>query len=143
MVGLFRRNRSHKISAVLLKQRKGRGFVHAVGESNYQKELLAIVKRHGGPQPDGVKIEVHAALVPEPDNKHDPNAISIQLEGKKVAYLSRDDAEDYQEVVQHLARRKQFGACRAFIMGGAKGKPSYGIFLDLADADDVLDGLDD
>ena len=43
---------------------------------------MAIVDQNGSPNRDGVKIEVHVALVPEPKNKHDRNAVSVQMEGK-------------------------------------------------------------
>jgi hypothetical protein len=140
MLRFFRREKTSTVDAVLLKERH-RGFVAAVGEASYQSALREIVKQHGGPKSDGVKIEVHVALVPEPKNKHDPNAVSVQMEGKKVAYLSRDDALDYQDVIEHLAKRKRIGACRAVIIGGARDKPSYGVFLDLAEADECLDDL--
>lgn len=140
MIRIFRRKTS-LIEATVLKTRKSRGFVAAVGESQYQKELREIVRSNGGPDPGGVRIEVFVALVPEPRNRHDPNAISIQLDGKKLAYLSREDAEEYQEVVRLLAARNSIGAARAVILGGARNKPSYGVFLDLADPDEVLDDL--
>ena len=138
MLRFLRRSKTSAVEAVLLKERRGRRFVHAVGEASYQKELREIVKQNGGTNVDGVKIEVHVAFVPEPDNKHDHNAVSIQMDGKKVAYLSREDAVDYQDVIQYLASRKRFGACRAFIIGGSRDKPSYGVFLDVADPDECL-----
>jgi len=141
MLKFLRREKTHEVDAVLLKPRRSRGFVEAVGEASYQNELLEVVKAHGGPSRDGVKIEVHVALVSEPKNKHDRNAVSIQLEGKKVAYLSRDDAIEYQSVIQHLDQLNRTGACRAFIFGGSKDKPNYGVFLDLASADECLSEL--
>ncbi|HYI15050.1 MAG TPA: hypothetical protein VEX37_06645 [Thermomicrobiales bacterium] len=141
MLRFLKRSKTNAVDAILLKERRGRGFVHAVGEASYQEELQEVVDQHGGSNADGVKIEVHVALIPEPSNRHDRNAVSIQMEGRKVAYLSREDAIDYQEVIRHLARRKRFGACRAFIFGGSRDKPSYGVFLDLADPDECLDEL--
>ncbi len=50
-----------------------------------------------------------AALIPEPTNKYDPNAIGIYLWAggawSLAGYLSRDDAAAYQHVFRYLAPR--------------------------------------
>ncbi|MEH0058781.1 HIRAN domain-containing protein [Auritidibacter ignavus] len=42
-------------------------------------------------------------LVPEPDNPHDPMAISVRNQGKLLGYLSREDARKYAPELHRLA----------------------------------------
>jgi hypothetical protein len=67
------------------------GFVAVVGESNYQPELRALGSRLG---PDGVFT---ARLVPEPQNSHDINAVSVCVDenGAGLGYLGRAVAKVY------------------------------------------------
>ncbi len=84
------------------------------------------------------RIEVVAGLVREPDNKADANAVAVYIAGRQVGYLKREDAAAYQPVLQHLARRKQLGACNAVIIGGRSDAPNYGVRLDLDEPDEAL-----
>lgn len=62
--------------------KKPRRFVEIVGESHYQDALSAIA---GGKTHDGHQLPVHARLIPEDGNPFDPNAVRIEIQGKKVA----------------------------------------------------------
>ena len=66
-----------------------------VGEASYQDALWAIC---GGPRNGRVRQEITAVLVPDPDNDNhdDPNAISVQVEGRLVGYLPRETASRYR-----------------------------------------------
>jgi hypothetical protein len=90
--------------------------LEVVGESHYQDALWRII---GGRTTDRVRVEVQAVLVAESDNVHDPNAISIWIEGMKVGYLSRQDAEVYRPGLLALQTRedKSIGL-RGVIVGG-------------------------
>lgn len=96
-----------------------------VGESHYQAALEAICGKRTN---EGENKIVQATLVLE-NNPHDPQAVRIDIQGKTVGYLSRDDARVY---------RKQIGknaTCQAVIRGGwdrgKRGRGSYGVSLDL------------
>jgi hypothetical protein len=41
-----------------------------------------------------VRFECFAALVLEPDNPYDSNAVRVEIDGRLVEYLSRADAEE-------------------------------------------------
>jgi len=71
---------------------EGRHDLEIVGESNYQDALW---RAAGGRTTDRVRVEIQAVLATEPDNPHDPNAISVWIEERKVGYLCREDAEAY------------------------------------------------
>lgn len=100
------------------------------GESHYQDALRALL----GGSPEGeVRHECTAALVPEPDNPHDPNAVMVQIEGRLVGYLSRADAVAYAPLVQSLATRGRTAVCEAMVAGrgDSSGTSNLGVFLRL------------
>ena len=90
-----------------------------VGESHYQDALRRIAG------PGAVRHYCGAMLIPEPKNPHDNMAVAVMAVGRRVGYLSREDARAY---------RDGFGLektpCEAVIVGGGPGKPSLGIWLD-------------
>jgi collagen type III alpha len=72
-----------------------------VGESHRIPDLRRIAGRMGG-GPEG-EAETTAVLVPEPDNKFDPNAVSVAIDGTTVGYLPREDAVSYSPTLLRLA----------------------------------------
>lgn len=99
-----------------------------VGESYYQDALDMIC---GGKRPGGHRREARALLVPENDNPHDDQAVSVIIESQRVGYLSRRHARELRaqsdgDVAWTVA---------AVIVGGwyeADGSEGhYGVKLDL------------
>lgn len=73
-----------------------------VGESWREKQIAAAIG--GKPRADKeVELTLPAELVPEPDNPHDPNAISVRVRGHVVGYLSKEDAARYREPIHRIA----------------------------------------
>jgi hypothetical protein len=109
---------------------EGDDLVNVVGESYYQPALLAASGARPG---DEVRFECLAALVPEPDNLHDPNAISVRIGGEPVGYLARGEAVRWREVVSKVAENGHVAVCEAMIAGrGAdSGTSNLGVFLRL------------
>jgi len=103
--------------------------VEVVGESNYQKELA----RFSGPKtPDGVGVYVTAWLVPEPNNPHDRNAVSVRVRETVVAYLPREVAPTYHKAMGAIGKAGESLAVKARIHGGWKrpgDEGSYAITL--------------
>src|SRR5882724_4741764 len=56
----------------------GHETLEVVGESHRQEALWRIV---GGRNPDPVRRETYAVLVPDPSNRYDPNAIEVRIDG--------------------------------------------------------------
>jgi hypothetical protein len=58
----------------------------------------------------------------ESDNVHDPNAISVWIDGMRVGYLSREDAEVYRPGLLALQARegKLIGLCGVIAGGGMR-----------------------
>jgi hypothetical protein len=59
-----------------------------VGESYKRDNLLSIIEKNNAFQA-GV-LELDALLKLEPDNKFDPTAVAVTIEGKPVGYVSSD-----------------------------------------------------
>jgi len=91
--------------------RPGRGWTTDIyGESNYQPALSKAYRRHGG---TGSDLKVSATLVPEQNNKHDSNAVRVEIDGSTVGYLPREKAAEYR-----ASLGAQSGQCGAKITGG-------------------------
>lgn len=73
-----------------------------VGETYRSKQIKAVVGRT--PKLDEEVEQQHEAhLIPEPDNPHDSNAISVRIKDHVVGYLSREDALAYVSVLHRIA----------------------------------------
>jgi HIRAN domain len=88
----------------------GAGGLIVVGSSNYQG---AITRAVGAMGPKGVSMT--AALVPEPANPYDPNAVSVRVDGQVIGHLRRSDAKAYRPVMEGLAQGGLTGYCRVDI----------------------------
>ena len=143
-MGLFRRRTptqgKTRAEAVILKGEDCTELVAAVGESHYQPALRAAC---GDQKWEDVAYDCIAALVPEPQNKHDPNAVMVQVDGNLVAYLSRDDAARYSGLLSQVAGTGRFLACNARIAGRGPehggDTPNLGIFLQLPPPNEPLE----
>ncbi len=109
------------------------GFdLEIVGESHYQKHLNKLC---GGHTKEGSKKEVVAELHYEDKNPHDNKAIRVDVNGKTVGYLSREDARYYRKRIGKTGNEGIIISCNAKIFGGKKlgvfKKTSFGVWLDL------------
>ena len=117
---------------------EGQETLEVVGEASYQDNLWRIVG--GRRSPDGrVREDVFAVLAAESDNPYDAYAVAVWIQGLKVGYLSREDAQRYRPGL--LALEQQHGkpiALAGVIAGGgmrADGPGRLGVFLDHDPAD--------
>ena len=115
---------------------EGPGFYEfdIVGESHYQEALNEIC---GGKVKQGHFKTVTAKLFPEDENPHDPMAVCVQIEGRTVGYLSRENARKMRAQLPHAG---VFWKVAAKIVGGwDDGEGSvghYGVKLDIPLGDD-------
>jgi hypothetical protein len=108
------------------------GCCAVVGESYYQDALRA-TSRICSVGPEG-RAAFTAALVPEPDNPYDSNAIGVYSPEGKVGHFSQNDAVEYRQLFAEVTRFGYHGGtCEAYLTGGGPGKPSFGVVLHLAD----------
>lgn len=113
----------------------GRRLVNVAGESHYQEALRALT---GSAGTDLVRGDFRAVLVPEPENRHDPNAVKVLLNDRHVGYLPRAEAAAYRPMLERLAGRGRRGACEAMVSGrgGSSGTSNIGVFLRLPEPDE-------
>ncbi|HYV14581.1 MAG TPA: HIRAN domain-containing protein [Conexibacter sp.] len=115
---------------------QGSETLEVVGESYRQDDLWHLV---GGFSADRIRRDVSAVLVPEPENKHDPNAIKVLIDGRLVGYLSREDAVIYLPgLLRLMAVHSSPIALSGQIVGGGQredGMGMLGVFLDHDPAD--------
>jgi hypothetical protein len=153
----FRRRRAHEqsrtASAITL---HAGGMLSVVGESFRQEALARVARDATGPEPyleelkgraRSVGREPHrlwfrAALLREPDNPWDGNAIAVHAaDVGLVGYLDREAALDCASVFAELERLGcSVGACPATLVGGSEGK-SWGVVLCLSSPEAVIGDL--
>lgn len=111
--------------------------IAAVGEAPYQDAICAICKSTTW---DDVRFECMAYVLPEPDNRNDPNATKVMVEGLLVAYLSRGDTVDYGVAVRAMFSQGRVIACDAMIAGRGPGSETsnVGVFLHLPTPGEAL-----
>lgn len=111
------------------------GRLSVVGESHYQSALQAVV---GGRDAYGFEnaVAARAVLVPEPDNPHDRNAVRVDIDGRPVGHIAREQAVAYQPPLLDLKADGLFGTCPAYICCGDEG--IYGVWLNLSSPDRLL-----
>ena len=114
----------------------GRHDLEVVGESQYQDALWQVA---GGRTSERVRVEVQAVLLAEPDNPYDPNVVTVLIEGAKVGYLCRDDAQAYRPGLLALgAHHRALIALTGVVVGGGvrqDGPGMLGVWLSHDPAD--------
>ncbi len=100
--------------------------VEVVGESHYKAALQKVLGRLR--VFEDREVEVEAKLVPEPQNRHDRNAVAVQIDDAVVGYLSRDDALAWRPVLARLQAADAILSPRARVWG-RNGGPDGGGFL--------------
>lgn len=106
--------------------------IHAVGASSYTSEIASLARNPAG---TNALVFCTATLVPESTNIYDPNAVMVQIEGQKVAYLPREYAKRFRTYFDVVGLPLQPTTCDATISNGLRTEDkhySYSIELDIA-----------
>lgn len=78
----------------------------------YNREFIAVGfgyrKDENGKRltPECLKESGFISLRPEPDNKYDPNAIKVLINGKHVGYVARDYCSQVSEILNMECRNR-------------------------------------
>ena len=95
--------------------------ISITGESNYQKAIRDVifykemVDRYDLEYKDD---KLTAELILEDKNKYDPgNAVRVDIEGKTVGYLARQDARAYRKELARLELTEEPCTCNAAVFG--------------------------
>lgn len=109
----------------------GRFAMEVRGESHYQRALERVAKSRSAP---GEPVYTSARLTPE-RNRHDPNAVRVEIDGRKVGYIPKELSAGFR----HALKVHEIGGvvqCPAVVRGGRQvGREYYpfGVRLDLPD----------
>ena len=76
--------------------------VDVVGEKYHEAEIRRLFP--GGFATGSAEFEGEAHLIPEPENRHDPNAIAVLVKGHLIGYLAKELAARYVGVLSALVR---------------------------------------
>ena len=79
--------------------------MRVVGAASYQDAIWEIVGEPiaRGDRPSWVG---QARLEPEPENRHDPNAVKVVVDGRTVGYLERSLAARLQPAIRRIEERE-------------------------------------
>lgn len=109
-----------------------------VGEQSYQKAIREVAMYKELVDKDDMEDKMpglEAALILENENKYDPgNAVRVEIEGKTVGYLAKEDAQKYRQALARLGVPNEIGTCKATAFGKREslGKVmNYGIWLSI------------
>ena len=133
IVALLSKGRAMPGGSRRLRSLPAGGCVEVVGESYRQSALWGIV---GSRRPvDDRRLQIEAALKPEPENPYDSWAVAVFISGRHVGYLPKEIASQWQP------RLGESGStCRGWIVGGFElddGElASLGVLLDLQESPD-------
>ena len=84
-----------------------------VGESNYQRAIIAECGRHTR---YGVEHECVGTVRPDPNNRFDANAVEVLIGGQRVGFLNREEAPRIKEALAAVGLGS--ATCGARISGG-------------------------
>lgn len=79
---------------------RGWANTEVAGETHYAKEIRGLLGKDF--KASGSEISVTAQLMPEPQNKHDRNAVGVWSGGRQLGYLPREEAARYSPVLTAL-----------------------------------------
>jgi hypothetical protein len=128
-VGLFRK-KPQKVFPSLV-ELAGGAHCAVAGESHY-KDALDRTRDVCWADDEDERV-FGAALVHEPDNPFDENAIGVSSSCGRLGYLPREEAVLYRPLFEEIRRRGyDGGTCEAVMRGGTVGKPNIGIVLRLS-----------
>lgn len=116
----------------ILLEASGSFAVGLAGESNYFDAIYAAAGRQSG-EHAGL-----AEILREADNKFDTNAVRVEINGRTVGYIPREQAPDFHPLLNYgkSLNKRIFASCRVWV---SDEDESYGsVSLDIADPNSAL-----
>jgi hypothetical protein len=114
----------------------------SASSSPIRAPVMSASRISAGRRERGEEVTFVVSLIPEPQNQYDSHAVRVDITGgSQVGYLPREETQAYRTVMLSLTESQRLGICRARLIGGTEGKPSFGVMIDLADPDSLLSRL--
>lgn len=120
---------------------EGEWTCEAVGEKYHQEALAdAVVLRH---REIRTEVSVNAELIRERDNDHDPEAIRVEVDGRKIGHLPRTVPQYHRAALIVLLDKGVRLFADGRILGRAESErgPRYEVVLELPDTSTLIDLL--
>jgi hypothetical protein len=95
----------------------GRPLTDVVGESHHHADLASLMAALRSDL-DANEAWTAARLVRDPQNRYDRNAVRVEIHGRLVGHLPREDAEDIQRWLKLLERQRRPAFVLARLGGG-------------------------
>jgi hypothetical protein len=131
---------SRECDAWRLAPSRDEAVLQVVGEGTYQDALGALGGRKTSDGP--TSTDFLAGLIREANNRYDENAIQVQIDGRRVGYLSREDAIRYRPVVDWAMAREHLIVAHARLTGGwdrgGGDSGSFGVILHVGTPSETL-----
>lgn len=124
---------------------KGDGYdFDIVGESHQIDALRALIAGAPAQMQAAGEILGVAVLWPEPENKYDPSAVAVYIDGSKVGYIAGDECGDMGELLDDCSASGRVLGARARIGWDASssGTP-VGVRLEMDDLWDLMEARDE
>jgi hypothetical protein len=116
----------------ILLEASGNFSVGLAGESHYFEAISSAANRQSG---EHVTI---AEIIREPDNKFDANAVRVEINGRTVGYIPREEAPAFHPLLDFgkSVNKRIFASCRVWV---SDDDESYGsVSLDIDDPESAL-----
>ena len=115
-----------------LLESSGSFAVGLAGESHYFDAIYAAAGRRTG------EYFAIAEIIREPDNKFDANAVRVEINGRTVGYIPREEAPSFHALLNYgtSINKRVFASCRVWV---SDDEESYGsVSLDIDDPNSAL-----
>jgi hypothetical protein len=110
----------------------GHEDLEVVGESRHQEALRRVLGDRARPG-EYVRKPIYAMLLAEAGNPHDPDAVSVWIDGHRVGYLPRAEAERLRPGLLALQEAEDQPVALAGVIAGGgirdDGPGQFGVFL--------------
>ena len=118
---------------------QGSERIALVGTRHYDAALRTTAEDNPdrGSRTEASSLPFVGELVPEHENRHDPNAVSIRWKGQILGYLPREEAGRYRPVLDQLAASGATFTVDATIYAGHKGGSKWSVAVHLPTPDQL------
>ena len=116
----------------ILLESSGNFSVGLAGESHYFEAISMAANRQSG------EHAATAEIIGEPDNKFDSNAVRVEINGRTVGYIPREEAPAFRPLLDYgkSVDKRIFASCRVWV---SDDDESYGsVSLDIDDPESAL-----
>ncbi len=109
-------------------------FAFAVDGESFQEAIKQLLQENAILPNDDQNPKDHiltAHLIPDNDNPYDSSAVRVDINGRTVGYLNREQALSFRRRLDERALANQITTCYAIITGNSEANEKNGVNLDI------------